>query len=236
MNTQAVSIADGNFTMSILPYTPSVLPEDANNESQIAFGVMPGISNSVHMTDNSPCMIICGPEWGVIDGVAGNLGMSISGGAISFTSFQVDPILGTAGGDFSQSANDTSMMSGVTNATTTSFDLTGRVASMSALGITDKKWDYAGFTTDTVSNAAGSDTGVPVTNVGDINGDGIDDYTAVFKAAGEFGPEWGFFQDAPYFEVWNTEIVSMAPPVPLPAAVWLFGSGLLGLFAWGRRK
>jgi hypothetical protein len=29
---------------------------------------------------------------------------------------------------------------------------------------------------------------------------------------------------------------SVTPPVPLPAAVWLFGSGLLGLLGVGRRR
>ena len=30
--------------------------------------------------------------------------------------------------------------------------------------------------------------------------------------------------------------IASASPVPLPAAVWLFGSGLLGLFGVGRRR
>jgi len=31
-------------------------------------------------------------------------------------------------------------------------------------------------------------------------------------------------------------VLQDASPVPVPAAAWLFGSGLAGLFAWGRRK
>jgi len=41
---------------------------------------------------------------------------------------------------------------------------------------------------------------------------------------GNFGPHDGY--------VMNIQ----ASPVPLPAAVWLFGSGLLGVVGWGRRK
>ncbi|MDH5189856.1 MAG: VPLPA-CTERM sorting domain-containing protein [Gammaproteobacteria bacterium] len=232
----AVAIADGNYQMNILPYVlpPGlpVLPDYTSNDSQIAFNALPGSSGSNYFTEAE--VGICLPGDIACDGVAGKLGLTISGGTISFTSFQVDPVLDTAGGDFSQSTNDTSMMSGITNASTTSFDLTGRVASMSAYGITDKKWDYAPFTTGTTaSNLIGSDTGVAVANVGDINGDGVDDYTAVFKSAGEFGPEWGDVYPMPYFEVWNVEIVSA---VPVPAALWLFGSGLLGLAGIARRR
>ena len=31
-------------------------------------------------------------------------------------------------------------------------------------------------------------------------------------------------------------VFSTTAPVPLPAAIWLLGSGLLGLFGIGRRK
>ncbi len=33
-----------------------------------------------------------------------------------------------------------------------------------------------------------------------------------------------------------TEIVNTPNPVPVPAAVWLFGSGLAGFMTWGRKK
>ena len=36
-------------------------------------------------------------------------------------------------------------------------------------------------------------------------------------------------------EVWNTQILSVSA-VPVPAAVWLFGSGLIGLIGFAKRK
>jgi len=30
--------------------------------------------------------------------------------------------------------------------------------------------------------------------------------------------------------------ITITALVPIPAAVWLFGSGLIGLVAWGRRR
>jgi hypothetical protein len=36
--------------------------------------------------------------------------------------------------------------------------------------------------------------------------------------------------------IFNGEIVPVAPPIPVPAAVWLFGSGLLGLVGVARRR
>jgi hypothetical protein len=216
----AVAIADGTYQMNILPYISGVLPDYTSNDSQIAFNTLPGSSSSNYITDNTG------------DELAGQLGLSISGGNIGFTSFQMDCIGGTLfGGGFCQYMDDFNMAGGTTTDSETSFDLTGRLVSID--GGAGQSWDYAGFTTDTVTTGGVSDTGVSVVNVGDINGDGIDDYTAVFKSAGELGIEWGGFAGTPYFEVWNVEIVSA---VPVPAAIWLFGSGLIGLFAWARRK
>ncbi len=43
------------------------------------------------------------------------------------------------------------------------------------------------------------------------------------------GPFWNYNA--------NFDVISMTvTSVPVPAAVWLFGSGLLGLFGWGRRR
>jgi hypothetical protein len=51
---------------------------------------------------------------------------------------------------------------------------------------------------------------------------------------------WTVGMSAAYYEDWITSYVPTAmfggSPVPIPAAFWLFGSGLLGLFAIARRK
>jgi len=71
-------------------------------------------------------------------------------------------------------------------------------------------------------------TGIRVVNVWDINADGSLSYAAV--PGMENGP---FPAYNPGFELTGAGLVS---PVPLPAAVWLFGSGLIGLIGIAKRK
>jgi hypothetical protein len=59
----------------------------------------------------------------------------------------------------------------------------------------------------------------------DANGDGI---SGIPMAAG--GPFAGFNAN------FNANMSPVAPSVPVPAAAWLFGSGLMGLVAVARRK
>ena len=48
----------------------------------------------------------------------------------------------------------------------------------------------------------------------------------------------GFIQDTRTFELINFRLVAPDPPsaVPIPAAVWFFGTALIGLVGFGRRK
>jgi len=97
---------------------------------------------------------------------------------------------------------------------------------------------------------------------GDVNADTITDYKATMVSGGQVGSAFGGFFGAGYLEVWNIQLLSTASlhsgfnvdvitgtaggdfaqyvaaaaPVPVPAAVWLFGSGLLGLVGIARRK
>ena len=71
-------------------------------------------------------------------------------------------------------------------------------------------------------------SGIRVVNVWDINADGSLSYAAV--PGMENGPFPGYNAG---FELTGAGLVS---PVPVPAAVWLFGSGLLGLVGVARRK
>ena len=66
----------------------------------------------------------------------------------------------------------------------------------------------------------------------------------------EYGPEfhWDFWMDSGYqfvgsvslvlegIAVRNGQVTATPAPVPIPAAVWLFGSGLLGLMGFSQRR
>ncbi len=124
---------------------------------------------------------------------------------------------------------------------------------------------YQSFSTVSATDigAGGSVTihGAAATANGDVNGDGITDYKAILVSGGQFGSDWGGFFGAGIFEVWNIQLRSTTTPhsgfnvdmimgtaagdlaqyvnvapVPVPAAAWLFSSGLLGLAAVARRK
>jgi hypothetical protein len=239
----AVAISDGSYVMNIA-VTPLYLgipnvydPGTAGNyNSSFTFNAMPAVGSSQGMTDNGNLVLGFGTSIAA-DGVAGKLSMSVTGGNLSFSSFAVDTIAGTAGGNFAQGGSAAGF-SGTTDATTTSFNLTGRLGGIDGIpGLVGVKWDYAGFTTGSSTNGTQTVLGTGVTSAGDVNGDGLTDYVATFVAAGTIGAEWGTFAGAKYVETWKVAINSVAGPiVPLPAAVWLLGSGLLGLVGVARRK
>ena len=62
------------------------------------------------------------------------------------------------------------------------------------------------------------------------NGDGT--YSATLVSVSNIGEVWGSFSGTPYSEVYNVTVSA----IPVPAAVWLFGSGLLGLVGIARRR
>jgi len=60
----------------------------------------------------------------------------------------------------------------------------------------------------------------------------------ILVKSGRYGSDLGGFYGAQYFEIWNVGFVKTGDlaPVPIPAAAWLFGSGLLGLIGISRRR
>lgn len=78
---------------------------------------------------------------------------------------------------------------------------------------------------------AGAITGAEAVAIADVNSDGLTDYRIILVSAGHVGSDWGGFFGAGYLEAWNINLLSQeqVSAVPIPAAAWLFGSGLLGL-------
>lgn len=230
--------------------------------SSFTWGGNPPNPGSIGMTDNA--LTVTGTDGNQRgssiggDGYAGSIGISVLNNSFTATSFNVDGLYATAAGDFVQYGDPGNMTGSVDPLTGQMiFDPTGRLAAVSALPMFyDRKWNvddcdivpslgcanngntlYETFSTASATAFGGTGTatimGAPLTALGDVNGDGRTDYNAILVSGGQTGSEWGAFYGAGYFEVWNVNIVSA---VPVPAAVWLFGSGLLGLLGIARKR
>ena len=99
---------------------------------------------------------------------------------------------------------------------------------------------YEGFTTSSDSHVDPNDpattiltlTGTNLSLVGSAGGIGT--WAGELVSVGNVGTQWGAFTGTPYTERYNIEVTG--PVVPVPAAVWLFGSGLIGLVGVARRR
>ena len=239
-SASAVQIAAGTYNMNI-ETTPCYIgictiadagtngtgPGAGAYNSSFTFANAPATGVSQLMGDAGPDTVN-GVTIGVIDTFAGVLNITVDGGGnITFNSVQFDPIYNTAGGTFAKYASDTSAMTGLSTAGETSFTLTGLLGGVGAFPMIDNPWDYGTFT-DQSSTANGA------TNNGtSVAGNAVDGYTATFLMGGNVGAAWGDFNGAPFVEVLKVNLVSA---VPVPAAVWLFGSGLVGLAGIARRR
>lgn len=172
------------------------------------------------------------------DGHAGVINITTASdgnGGVTFSvnTFNMDTYLDTAMGSFGTWADSTVAMSGSVDANgNISFDPAGRMAAgqFTHAAIGGQLWNTGStFTSGNQFNAVANLTG----NALAIDG------TAVIVSASTIGADWGGFEGTAYTEVFsldfsNATIIPSA--VPVPAAAWLFASGLIGLAGLVKRK
>jgi len=117
------------------------------------------------------------------------------------------------------------------------LDPTGRLGAVSAPpspALVNERWNvdtnkngtngaYQTFSTGSAqtNNSTGGTcpTGCTVINgaglkdIGDVNGDGVHDFSAVLVSGGQVGNDWGGFLGASYLETWRIQLVSDNAPV-----------------------
>ena len=228
-----VYLATINPTPYTAPYGTLIKPGvDGAWNSSFSFSQLPK-RTSQGMTDNNTDLTLTSGTYGsskLGDG-AGSWDMTVSGGTFTTSNFQVDAILTTAGGTFVQYGTITGGTIDQTSGAIT-LDPTGRLGAVGA-GVYNAAWNisstataYTQFTTGSSTNVDGTLTGHGIA----ANGDGT--YNVILVSASDVGTAWGSFSTTPYVEAWNVNLA----PVPIPAAAWLFGSGLIGLVGIARRK
>jgi hypothetical protein len=185
------------------------------------------------------------------DGYAGVINITVDGvGNFTVNSFNLDSYLYAVGGHFAIWTNSVAGMNGSIDADgNIIFNPTGRVATMQFF----PEFDNGGIGTPFyVDNSAfipghtGSGLYYPFTTGNSCNlnvvtgatnlcltGQALDaNGNAVLVSLGNLGADWGFFDGVPYAEIYSVHIQA----VPVPAAVWLFGSGLIGIFGFRRSR
>jgi hypothetical protein len=181
----------------------------------------------------------------------------LNGNSFTLTSFNQDTYPGTAGGNFALAATSLVGMSGnISDSGVMTIDLTGRVGNAQFFpGLGTQPWNIdnaananvvgetgtqelwtTGFTDADDPAVAGQQSILNQTGSAFVGGAGT--WTGVLVSSGNIGSAWGPFDGTPYTEKFNATLLGTAAPtaVPVPAAVWLFGSGLLGLVGIARRK
>jgi hypothetical protein len=191
---------------------------------------------------------------GTVGGDNGEIKITLDGsGNFTVNSYRQDSYLNTAGGTFFVDAlgpNGTSNMTGsIDGSGNVSFTPTGRegMAFDFYSGIGVQPWNITpddGVTTETAYDffTTGTDTAVKGKSSVSLTGSalqdaGADTWAGVLVSAGNInGQYWTGFDNTLYTEQFNITITADASVVPIPAAAWLFGSGLLGLVGVARRR
>jgi len=260
-------LSAGNWGMEIL-VTPArttsyggtvfTIGKDGAYNSSFSLGGVPSSGFSQGMTDTAATA--AGNGSGVVDGFAGTLGLSVdASGNITAPGTE---FTGTNAGNglTLTTTNRRASINGIAGFTNLpwniddlgGFDASGNPVSNGATA-------YTIFSTGSASailpGGAGAATinGAGLTSIGDVDGDGINDYSAVLVSGGRIGSSWASFFGATFFETWSINLLSntsfngfskdtifgtgggdfaqaaVVSSVPVPAAVWLFSSGLVGL-------
>lgn len=188
------------------------------------------------------------------DGLVGIVDFTMTdGNSFIVTSFSQDSYLGTPVGTKSIDADSTASMSGfISDSGDITLDVTGRISHWSffdVLGI--QPWNIDDSVT--IANQGDPQTGAydlftsgttfawdpisPGTQVVVQTGEALTsvkpgEWIGTIVMSGNIGKDWGVFDGTQYTEAFNIRVAA----VPVPAALWLFGPGLLVLVGVSGRK
>ncbi len=233
--------------------------------SSFTFGGAAPSSSSQAMTDNGLTAFGYGSGIAG-DGEAGDIGITVAGSGGTGTTFTVtggtpgvSGMSGTVNGttDGAMTFNPTGRLGAIDGAANM-VNLPWNIAPGNAAYQT---FSTASATANAVNGTTGALTPTTIYGTYFTPISGTSNYTGTLVSGGQVGSAWGSFSGVGYFEVWNVNLILKAPatvhsgfnvdtipgtaggdfaqyvaPVPIPAAAWLFGSGLLGLVGIARRK